>query len=135
MVNIELSHGLYALSFTFCAKMQGLIENGARSQLKPTVKYNCRKQNTYRTKQLKTLSILVLLRGLSLSDRELIPCRTVGLTNNSVKTDCQVQLSKTEYLSNKATKNVINFSPLKRTFAIRQGIDFLSDYRTYQQFG
>jgi hypothetical protein len=37
MVNIELSHGLYALSFTFCAKMQGLIENGARSQFLGTL--------------------------------------------------------------------------------------------------
>src|SRR6476661_3556846 len=36
MVNINLSHCLYVLFFTFWHKMQGLIENGARSQLKPT---------------------------------------------------------------------------------------------------
>jgi hypothetical protein len=38
MVDINLSHFLYVLFFTFWHKMQGLIENGARSQLKPTEK-------------------------------------------------------------------------------------------------
>src|SRR6476620_4211096 len=33
MVNINLLHCLYVLFFTFWHQMQGLIENGARSQL------------------------------------------------------------------------------------------------------
>src|SRR6476469_6229985 len=36
MVNINLSHCLYVLFFTFWHKMQGLIENGSRSQFQPT---------------------------------------------------------------------------------------------------